>query len=410
MAEVGTLTWVAEVQEVATSKREVETMSQGLEGAAEQARETDDALEQAGGSTENLGGQFGGLARQSGLLNGALGLVSSGLFLLLAQIGITQGQIGAFTGVVKRLTGWLVGSGSLSGALSSLGGQLASFGGWLAIGSAGTLAFAGAIGVVLGLIGVWILKITGVLDKFGELGRRLNSELPGWARDAILALISIFAGGLAVLGGMIIGLMEGDLDQAIQNAKQIIMGFQGAWQRLADGIWSLLVDWKGDIVSLAAIVGEEMAAAVTGAVTGLWNSIIPDSITLPAISVGGQTVSADIPYVGEVGGTLPQVSIGGDTLDLPQLATGGMVEQGGAAELHQGEMVLPADVSRDVISAIRRAGSGGGGETTTLNIEQQIIEIGDQSLDLSELSRQQLETLADLIGEKQGDELSTIIG
>jgi hypothetical protein len=77
--------------------------------------------------------------------------------------------------------------------------------------------------------------------------------------------------------------------------------------------------------------------------------------------------------------------------------------------LHEGEMVLPADVSRDVISAIQQAGSSGGGEQAVV-IEQQTIEIGDQQLDVRELDRGALEVLADLIAERQGDELTTLVG
>ena len=42
-------------------------------------------------------------------------------------------------------------------------------------------------------------------------------------------------------------------------------------------------------------------------------------------------------------------------------------------------------------------------------IEEQIIEIGDQTLDVRELNRGAMELLAELIAEEQGDELSTLI-
>lgn len=407
MAEVGELTWIAEIKEIAKSKKSAEEMSDGLEGLAEQARETDEAVEQVGDSSGGLSDKFGSLGRSSGFLTGALGLVGSGLMLLIGQFTTASTVTGALTGAISSLYAWLAGGG-LSGVIATVSGYVSSFIGWLAAGSAGALAFAAAIGAVIGLFAVWILKITGVLDWIGQLGTMLADALPGWARDAILAVISIFAGGLALLGALIVGFMEGGLQGAIERGEQVLQIFAGAWERLIGGIMDTLNDWKEDVVQLGTEVAEDLASAVTTGVKGLFNTVVPDSITLPEFSIGGQRISVDIPHIGNVGADVPEISLGGDTLDFPQLASGGMIEQGGGAVLHQGEMVLPADVSRDVIDALRRSGGGGGG--TTLNIERQVIEIGDQTLDLSELTRTQMETLADLIAEKQGDELTTLIG
>lgn len=409
MAEVGELTWIAEIKEIAKSKKSAEEMNEGLEGLADQARQTDEAMEQVGDSSGSLSDSFGGLGRSSGFLTGALGLVGSGLMLLVGQFTTATTATGVLTGAMKGLYAWLAGGG-ISGVLATASGYASSFIGWLAAGSAGALAFAAALGAAAGLFVVWIMHITGVLDWIGGLGEALGTQLPGWARDGLLAVISIFAGGLALLGALIVGFMEGGLQGAIERGEEVLQIFGGAWERLIGGIMETLNDWKQDVIQLASNVAEELASAVTTAVSGLWNSVIPDSITLPEISVGGQSISTEIPHVGEVGGTLPEVSIGGDTIDFPQLASGGMIEEGGGAVLHQGEMVLPADVSRDVISALRRARKGGGGGGTTLNIERQVIEIGDQTLDLSRLDRGMLEELADLIAEKQGDELTTLIG
>lgn len=407
MAEVGELTWIAEIKEIAKSKKSAEEMSDGLEGLADQARETDEAMEQVGDSSGGLSDKFGGLGRSSGFLTGALGLVGSGLMLLIGQFTTASTVTGALTGAISSLYAWLAGGG-LSGVIATVSGYVSSFIGWLAAGSAGALAFAAAIGAVIGLFAVWILKITGVLDWIGQLGTMLADALPGWARDSILAVISIFAGGLALLGALIVGFMEGGLQGAIERGEQVLQIFAGAWERLIGGIMGTLNDWKEDVISLAEGVAEDLANAVTTGVTGLFNAVVPDQITLPEFSIGGQHIGVDIPHIGEVGADVPEISLGGDTLEFPQLASGGMIEQGGGAVLHQGEMVLPADVSRDVIAALRSSGGSGGG--ATVSIERQIIEIGDQSIDLSELTRTQMETLADLIAEKQGDELTTLIG
>lgn len=410
MAEVGELTWIAEIKEIAESKKSAEEMSEGLEDMADQARETEDAMGQVGDASDSAGRGFGRLGKSAGSLSGMLGLAASGVFSLILQFAGLSGAAATVSGALSTLVGWLGLSGGLSGILATIQGLGASFLSWLAAGSAGALAFAAAIGAVIGLFAVWILKITGVLDWIGQLGAMLGESLPGWARDALLALISIFAGGLAVLGGVILGFMEGGLQGAIERGQEVIQIFAGAWTRLWQGVKETTSEFIGDLTSMISSFGEDIGDLVGGALRGAFNTVIPDSITLPEITVGGQSISTEIPHIGEVGGTLPEVTIGGDTLNFPQLQTGGMIEQGGGAVLHEGEMVLPADVSRDVIDAIRRAGTGGGGGGATVNIERQIIEIGDQTLDVSELDRTQMETLADLIAGKQGDELATLVG
>jgi len=408
MAEVGELTWIAEIKEIAKSKKSAEEMSDGLEGLADQARETDAAMDQVGDSSGGLSDSFAGTGTSAGFLSGALGLLGSGLMLLVGQFTSASTASGALVGGLKAAYGWIVGGG-LTGAISTLLGYGSSFIGWLAAGSAGALAFAAAIGAVIGLFAVWILKITGVLDWIGSLGEALGTKLPGWARDAILAVISIFAGGLALLGALIIGFMEGGLQGAIERGEEVIQIFGGAWERLFSGVMTAAGDFKDDLISWGEGVAGDLSDVITGTVEGAWNAAVPDRIEIPSISVGGQHIGTTIAGQ-EVGGTLPEVSIGGQGLDLPQLATGGMIEEEGAFVGHQGEMVLPADVSRDVIAALRGSGGGGGGGGSGVNIERQVIEIGDQSIDLSELTRTQMETLADLIAEKQGDELTTLIG
>ena len=408
MAEVGELTWIAEIKEIAKSKKSAEEMSDGLEGLADQARETDAAVEQVGDSSGGLSDSFAGTGRSAGFLSGALGLLGSGLMLLVGQFTAASTASGALVSGLKAAYGWIVGGG-LTGAISTLLGYGSSFIGWLAAGSAGALAFAAAIGAVIGLIGVWILKVTGILDWIGQLGTMLADSLPGWARDAILAVISIFAGGLALLGALIVGFMEGGLQGAIERGEEVIQIFGGAWERLFSGVMDAAGDFKDDIIAWGEGVAGDLSDTITGTVEGAWNAAVPDRIEIPEMSVGGQSISTTIAGQ-EIGGSLPEVSIGGQGLDLPQLATGGMIEEEGAFVGHEGEMVLPADVSREVIAALRSSGGGGGGGGSGITIEEQVIEIGDQSIDLSDLTRTQMETLADLIAEKQGDELTTLIG
>lgn len=450
MAEVGELTWIAEIKEVADAKREASEVTDDLEGMAEVARETDDAVKDVDDSAGGLGKSFGTLGKTTGLVNGMLGLLNSSLIVLILQFTGLRGKVLGTIASLQALYG-VLGTGGLLGVLSTIGTKLGAFASWVAAGSAGALAFAAALGAVIGLIGVWILKITGVLDVIGDLGSALADRLPGWATDAILAVISIFAGGLAVLGGVILGFMEGGLSGAIERGSEVLFIFVDAWVRLAervrevagdllDGLiewagnvkkrvaegltgafdtflegmsntWDAAVELKDDLVRWASDLASQVSSTVTNAFTGGWNAAVPDRLDIPEISIGGQEIGVNI--AGKyIGGELPSVSVGGQSLDLPQMKRGGMVESAGAVELHDDEMVLPADISRGVIDAIRRfragggsgggAGDGSGGDTI---IEQVLVEIGDQSLDIRDLDRFTLQTLAELIGDEMGDAL-----
>jgi hypothetical protein len=410
MAEVGSLTWVAEIQEVAQSKREAEEMTEGLEGVAEQARETDAAVEEVGDTTGSLNARFGGLETSAGFLAGGLSLLGGEILLLLGRFVGVGAAAAKLTGLLRGLYVW-VAAGGLTGAISTLVGVGQSFLGWLAAGSAGALAFGAAIGALIGLTVTWILEITGVLDVIGQLGVMLRDSLPGWARDALLAVISIFAGGLAVLGGLIVGFVGsgGDLEVAMETAEEVLQIFAGAWERLFAGVMETAGEFKSDLIAWGEGVAGDLSDTITGVVEGAWNAAVPDTIDIPEMSVGGQSISTTIAGQ-EVGGSLPVVSIGGQDLDLPQLATGGQVKSGGAAELHEDELVMPADISQDIIDLLRGAAGGGGGGGETVVIEQQVIEIGDQQLDVRELDRGAMELLADLIAERQGDKLTTLVG
>jgi hypothetical protein len=107
------------------------------------------------------------------------------------------------------------------------------------------------------------------------------------------------------------------------------------------------------------------------------------------------------------GQDIPSTTIGGGSLDLPQLQSGGIIEQAGAFVGHPGEAVVPADVTQDVFG-----GGGGGGEGQAaggVTIEEVSIEIGDQSLDLRDLTRSDIRRLADELAPELGREVENII-
>lgn len=123
-----------------------------------------------------------------------------------------------------------------------------------------------------------------------------------------------------------------------------------------------------------------------------FNQLIPDGVPIPEITIG-----AGVPG--------PDYTIGGGTLQIPQLASGGFVEESGVAKIHKGETVVPADVSRKM-----GMGKGGGGPPMKkVEINVGGVEIGDQSLDISNMSRSDLRTLAQEIATQLGDDVRNVV-
>jgi phage-related protein len=91
------------------------------------------------------------------------------------------------------------------------------------------------------------------------------------------------------------------------------------------------------------------------------------------------------------------------TLKAPwEGASGGIVTGPTPAFIGEGgekEAVMP--LSKLDAMLANAGGGGGGGGGKTLIIKEQVIEIGDQTLDISELGRAEMEELASLISEKQ---------
>jgi hypothetical protein len=480
MVVIGTLSWNVNVEGAAEAKQQAQAMSTGMDETAEQATVSAENLDELSATYMNLEALMGDTAQaaeeqESSLAQTALAYVglaevlgmtteeeeeqesqssflASGLFFLASMVGrliLQYTALGGILGTATKLFGglaraikWVAGlplaswAATIGGALKSgvlwvlrgivsIGGTLLSWGSsfvsWLAAGSAGALAFAAAIGFVIGMIGVWILKVTGVLDWIGKLGQSLSVSLPGWARDGILAVIGIFAGGLALLGGLVIGFIEGGFSGAWKRAAQIVDIFFGSFKRtfnrlvdwgsgIVDGFVQWFVDFKNDAIDsvdsfvddvLGSVenLGEDMSRHITEGLRGVFNSVIPARLEVPEITIGGYTINA-----GPLGShDLPSYTVGGQGLDMPQLREGGMVGETGLAQVHEGETYIPRDVRQ------KMSGEGGTGETKNVTINVGGVELGDQSLDLSRMGTTELRNLAEQIADVLGTEVDTIV-
>lgn len=392
------------------------------------------------GTVETGGDNAGDAAQSVGVMDTATRLLGSTASFVAGSLGGLAGRIVGITGVsaaasgaLSTLTGWLSGL-TLSGVVGSVTGAISGFAGWLAAGSAGALAFAGAIGAGLGLLGVWVLEVTGALDAVKRFGAWVGNQLPGSVRDGLLQIISIVAGPLAALGGFIVGTLEGGFGEGVRRAREVIGIFVGAWKRninrivqvgqagwnrikqgvaglrsraisevrniqnFASNSWSRITSGAQSMKQKVVGFFGDIGTAATNQFRSGFNSVVPSSIDIPSVTIGGGTIA---------GQDIPSATIGGGSISLPQLQTGGMIEESGAAVVHEGEAVVPEPI---VSAAESGGGGGGGGGDVTVEVGQIVLEVSDPGFDPSDLSRSEIKDLADRISRALGQKTSSVAG
>jgi len=517
MVKVGEVFWVARVEGQGKASAAAQDLQDDMGDVAEQSTKAAAAQETVASTTGDAADSQDDAAGSTGVLTTAYSLLGSGLLFAANRTGLMTVATLAYSkaaGVAAAATtAWNIAQGGVGGLLKKLGGllgtasaYLSGFVSWLLAGSAGAFAVAGAIGAAIGLLGVWILEVTGALDAIKGFGEWVGNQLPGFVRDGLLNVLSIVVGPLAVLGGLIVGFVEDGFSGAFDRAGQIVDIFIGSWARnigrlgaIFDkgiqavisgfnqfvtiarngfnsffnwvlGGWNLVTNRLGglfnglitgflngfrriqaigtsafngfkeaatgaveDIESfftgipdkIASVPGEinsifsDLGEGLSNKFAQLWNAMIPAEVGLEPVTLPTVTIDAGPLGSADVGG---QTIFGGVTFDLPQLQAGGLIEDPGIAEVHRGEAVLPEPITSALqsgsgmvgqsaesrASAVGGTGGGGGGETTVENNYD--ITLGDQSLDLSNLDRRTLKTLARLVGDELGDDTGNITG
>lgn len=220
------------------------------------------------------------------------GQLVQGIFQFANSVAMAEGAAGdlagVLTAVVSALTGYigavklgLVSSGALTGALGTLSGWLSTIAGGITtvisgITSfiAGSTAAAAAVGALIGTLGVGILEVTGINDAIENFGQTVGNALPGWLRDAAIALSGPFAAAFATVGGAILGFVRGVLDgglsegidRAISTAEQTLGVFVTAWDNTLTTVETTINSWVNDAISW----GENL---IDGFVQGINNSV-----------------------------------------------------------------------------------------------------------------------------------------
>ena len=458
MVQIGTISYAARVTGVADAKKSANELADSHRGVAAASHGAAAASGSVAGSLATQSDAQEETNRNTDRAKTKTDLFSSALFFLARALGSALLGLLPFSGALTKVSGalatlsrWLTGGsiiggiktfggyiaqaarwigGLLAGGISTVIGYLSSFVSWLAAGSAGALAVGAAIGVALGVFGVWILKITGVLDWIRKLGQSLGKKLPAWARDGILTIIGLFTGPFAAIGAFIVGTLEGGFSEGFAKAGRVLKIFEGAFMRTGDRITTLLGKVANDVKTrllgafnraskrIKTVIGDlstsiqtRLSNAITGAVNDLkgmgrqigkgfknaFNSTVPNRLNIPQITVGGGSVA---------GQDIPSVTVGGGSLNLPQLQVGGMVDQTGIARVHEGEAVLP----RSIVSAAESQPAPATGQQSSVTVEDISVKIEAGDFDPSSMSRREMEMFAQDIAELVGKETNRRAG
>lgn len=180
------------------------------------------------------------------------------------------------------------------------------------------------------------LALGPIISVLGFLGSALTT-----VGSIILTVVTFF--NPIVLAVVAFGATIGALAYLIYDNWNKIL----SWTK---GLYNGFVGWLEDMASAASRLGQSIANGLIKA----YNALMPDSLGIPSITlprvgfeVPGLTLGGHVIYEATSVGVGPFGPFGGNSVSIPQLDTGGFIENDGLAMLHAGERVLnPAQVDR----------------------------------------------------------------
>ena len=222
------------------------------------------------------------------------------------------------------------------------------------------------------------------------------------AIDVLKAIFKMGAAGTETIGGVIKGLIDAivtylkndagdDLKTAAEALFEVatsvatgfaegIIGEEGVIKTLIGDIVSYITGEngaKGDVKEAFKKLGRGIETAFEKAAewaVDAFNGILPDSLDVPEMKIPRVSITApDVPGVEELSGQSVGAgpwSFGGQSFDIPQLHTGGLVEETGPALLEEGELVTPA---AEVDRSPTATPTGGGSTADPRPIEARLV-------------------------------------
>lgn len=132
---------------------------------------------------------------------------------------------------------------------SKVVGALGSLITWIAGSTTAVLGFAAVVGGLLGLLGVWILRVTGVLGMVRSLGQAIGGSVNPQIVNFGLVLGTVLTGGvlplIAALGAFITGTLEGGIPEGVRRATEALGVFTSAFSDLVTSAKR----WGSDLIT-----------------------------------------------------------------------------------------------------------------------------------------------------------------
>jgi len=187
--------------------------------------------------------------------------------------------------------------------------------------------------------------------------------------------------------------------------KRIFLTYKKSFNKVKDAVLGIFDTLKGSVLNTMDTLGDRILSKIRSVVNdfkSIFNNAIPDTLSIPEVTIGGGDV--DLPsttIAGErIGGgdlDIPSESIGGQSLDLPQLADGGIVDSATIAQIGEAgqEAVVPLDRLNSYLDTAYEAG--------TATATEAPLSAGTSSGSGSMTARLRVEgdgVLADIIREK----------
>ncbi|NHX41383.1 MULTISPECIES: phage tail tape measure protein [Haloarcula] len=187
--------------------------------------------------------------------------------------------------------------------------------------------------------------------------------------------------------------------------KRVFLTYKKAFNKVKDAVLGIFDTLKRSVLNTMDTLGERILGKIRSVVEDfkdIFNNAIPDTLSIPEITIGGGDV--DLPsttIAGErIGGgdlDIPSEDIGGQSLDLPQLADGGIVDSATIAQIGEAgqEAVVPLDRLNSYLDTAYEAG--------TATATEAPLSTGTSSDSSSMTARLRVEgdgVLADIIREK----------
>jgi hypothetical protein len=425
MPSIGAVWWTAEIRQAEAAAGKANDLQEGLDETAASADRANDAMNDTSKSAKVSGDSMERSRGKAGRLKGAMGLLTSSLFFF------TPVQAAATAATKAYATAAALAAGASKAYALSVAALSSVLTAPVVLAAAVLTAVA-----AVGLLGSELLGLTDVTPvaeaeaatmsaAFVDMAFLVGGPLVGYLSAAFSALTGDFAGAKQKFVNTSVEWTKA----AARFAARVQAGLKAFGVSIKTGVratiaaidyawragWNALAGWTVGIINdINQSITDGIQGAVNAAVDAL-NSLIEKANRVPTVDIG---------TVGRVDMAAPQLAA-----DAGQVANESLqsriqgVRDRGRQELAQISATGQAQLERfsaDTIGGDRAtAGAGGGGvseltrpsqepqvERTEQTVNQDVsVEIGDQSMDLSNMSRSDRQDLADRIADQFGDEI-----